>query len=120
VIAGIGINVNHTAFPQELTNTATSLRIATGREHSREELLLNLVDCIDVHCDILAKKGREAILMLFSEHSSFVRGRRVVVDQGGASIEGTTEGLDESGFLIVRKPDGRRSLILAGGVRPAP
>jgi BirA family biotin operon repressor/biotin-[acetyl-CoA-carboxylase] ligase len=120
VIAGIGVNVNHTVFPQELTNTATSLRLATGREQSREELLLNLVDSIDVHCDILAKEGREAILMLFSEHSSYVRGRRVIVDQGGASIEGTTEGLDESGFLIVRKLDGRRSLILAGGVRPAP
>ena len=39
LIAGIGINVNHTAFPEELRRYATSLRIATGRDHDPEQLL---------------------------------------------------------------------------------
>ena len=34
-------------------------------------------------------------------------------------IEGTTAGLDASGFLIVRKDDGTDTLIVAGGVRAA-
>ena len=36
IVAGIGINVNHAHFPDEISQLATSLRIATGREQSRE------------------------------------------------------------------------------------
>jgi len=36
----------------------------------------------------------------------------------GETITGTTEGLDPSGFLLVRKDDGALATILAGGVRP--
>ena len=64
-----------------------------------------------------ARKGRDFANV--SQVSSYVRGRRVVVDQGNAMVEGTTEGLNASGFLILRKDDGQRTLILAGGVRPA-
>src|SRR5580700_6084672 len=42
IIAGIGINVNHSSFPTELTGIATSLRIASGCVQSRERLLLEL------------------------------------------------------------------------------
>ncbi|MDQ2900041.1 MAG: biotin--[acetyl-CoA-carboxylase] ligase, partial [Acidobacteriota bacterium] len=42
-IAGIGINVNHQAFPAELSREATSLSIETGRRHDREELLAELL-----------------------------------------------------------------------------
>jgi hypothetical protein len=34
-------------------------------------------------------------------------------------LEGTTEGLDAQGFLLLRTLDGKRVTILAGGVRPA-
>jgi hypothetical protein len=43
----------------------------------------------------------------------------VIVDQPGGVVEGTTAGLDPSGFLIVRRDDGTDTLILAGGVRAA-
>ena len=119
VIAGIGINVNQTAFPEELKPLATSLRIVSGKEQSRDRLLDHLLDSIDSYLETLAVDGKDAILRMFSEASSYVRGRRVVVDQGGNSMEGTTDGLDASGFLILRKNDGQRTLILAGGVRPA-
>jgi BirA family biotin operon repressor/biotin-[acetyl-CoA-carboxylase] ligase len=118
VIAGIGINVNQSAFPEELRAIATSLRIVSGREQSRELLLEKLLESIDSFLETLRVDGKDAILRMFSEASSYVRGRRVVVDQGGQSLEGTTDGLDASGFLILRKNDGQRTLILAGGVRP--
>ena len=34
-------------------------------------------------------------------------------------IEGTTAGLDPSGFLMIQQDDGTKRLILAGGVRAA-
>jgi BirA family biotin operon repressor/biotin-[acetyl-CoA-carboxylase] ligase len=82
-------------------------------------LLEKLLESIDSFLETLVVDGKDAILRMFSEASSYVRGRLVVVDQGGAPVEGTTEGLDASGFLILRKTNGQRTLILAGGVRPA-
>ena len=114
VIAGIGINVNHTAFPEELSAVATSLRMASGREESREKLLSALLPAIDSYCDLLAREGKEPILDMFTNASSYVRGRRVRVDD---TVEGITAGLNESGFLLLRDDTGKQHTILAGGVR---
>jgi len=118
IIAGIGINVNHAAFPDELSAIATSLRIATGSVHSRERLLVELVSSVTNFCSLLEKQGREPILEMFSRASSFVYGRRVYVDQGDAMLHGTTAGLNPSGFLMLHGDDGKQSVIIAGGVRP--
>ena len=118
-IAGLGINVNHHAFPPEIADQATSLRLATGREQSREELLIGLLPAIDSFCRMLVEGGRQPILDQFTRHSSYASGRRVQVDQPGGIAIGTTAGLDPAGFLRLRADDGSESLILAGGVRPA-
>ena len=118
IIAGIGINVNHSVFPDELAETAASLRLASGRIHSREQLLIELASNIDEFCTMLEKQGREPILAMFSQASSFVRGRRVCVEQGALMFRGITAGLNDSGFLILRDDDGRENVIVAGGVRP--
>lgn len=119
-IAGIGINVNHLAFPPELAPEATSLRIVANRRHSREDLLVALLGAVDRYCSMLAgENGKQGILSLFSRRSSYARNKRVKVEQGAAVVEGTTAGLDPSGFLILRKDDGTEDLVLAGGVRPA-
>jgi BirA family biotin operon repressor/biotin-[acetyl-CoA-carboxylase] ligase len=118
IIAGIGINVNHSEFPAELSPIATSLRIASGRAHSRERLLAELVSSVMNFSSLLEKEGREPILEMFSRASSFVYGRRVYVDQGDAMLHGTTEGLNNAGFLVLRGDDGKQSVIIAGGVRP--
>jgi len=118
IIAGIGINVNHAGFPDELSEIATSLRIASGRVHSRERLLVELVSSVTNFCSLLEREGREPVLEMFSRASSFVYGRRVYVDQGGAMLHGTTAGLNPSGFLMLRGDDGKQNVIIAGGVRP--
>lgn len=118
IIAGIGINVNHSRFPVELGGIATSLRLVSGRVHSRERLLLELLPGVDRYCALLEKDGREPILEMFSHASSYVTGRRVCVDQDGSELRGTTAGLNDSGFLMLRGDDGRDRLIVAGGVRP--
>ena len=117
LIAGIGINVNQAAFAPEIAASATSLRLASGRPHAREPLLVHLLETVDSFTRMLADGGRGPILRMFARASSYVLGKRVVVDQGGSAIEGVTDGLDESGFLVVRRPDGTRTTILAGGVR---
>jgi BirA family transcriptional regulator, biotin operon repressor / biotin---[acetyl-CoA-carboxylase] ligase len=119
LVAGIGINVNQSSFPEELAGTATSLRIVTGRQHDLEKLLALLLAQLEQHLDNLLQNGRESVLRAFSQASSYVRGRRVVVEQDTGEITGVTDGLDPQGFLILRQDNGQRTLILAGGVRPA-
>src|ERR1700691_847523 len=118
-IAGLGINVNHPAFPPEITAEATSLRLASGRPQSREELLISLLPTIDSFCRVLVDGGRQPILDQFTRRSSYAQRKRVRVDQPGGSVTGTTAGLNPAGFLKLRTDDGLESLILAGGVRPA-
>lgn len=117
IVAGIGINVNHSAFPSGIDATATSLRLA-GAAVSREDLLVALLNEVDACCHVLTAQGSEAILRLFTKASSYAKGRRVEVEQDGTIVRGVTCGLDPAGFLLVRGDDGRETTILAGGVRP--
>lgn len=119
IVAGIGINVNHTVFPDEIKSTATSLKLAGATRVSREDLLIALLDCVEECSSLLVSEGADAILRLFAKASSYAQGRRVRVEQDGAVIEGVTCGLDAAGFLRIREDDGRETKIVAGGVRPA-
>jgi BirA family biotin operon repressor/biotin-[acetyl-CoA-carboxylase] ligase len=119
VVIGIGINVNHTAFPAELEPIATSLRMESGREWSRVELAAALLKSLDTVYRklVTGPEVRSAILASFEQRSSYARSRRVRVGESGG-YEGITEGLDERGFLMVRTPDGLR-IVLSGDVRAA-
>jgi BirA family biotin operon repressor/biotin-[acetyl-CoA-carboxylase] ligase len=110
LIAGIGVNVNQPAFPDELLSIATSLRIETGREHSKDALLGRIVAESLRYVQI----GKPGILRRFEERSSYVRGKSVQVD---GRIRGVTAGLDADGFLLVQTATGVEKII-AGGVRP--
>jgi BirA family transcriptional regulator, biotin operon repressor / biotin---[acetyl-CoA-carboxylase] ligase len=118
VVAGIGINVSHTEFPPDLAAMATSLRLEGAGTFSREDLFVALLNAVSEYAERYALGDRESILFEFAEQSSYVVGRRVVVEQEGRVVRGHTDGLDENGFLLVRTAEGARVTILAGGVRP--
>ena len=117
-LAGIGVNVNHTRFPVELTHQATSLHLVSGRCHSRERLLIELVRAAESFTRMLVEGGPRPVLEMFRRASSFARGRRVRVEAQGAALVGVTDDLDSTGFLWLRTDDGDRVLIRSGGVRP--
>ena len=116
IVMGVGINVNQASFPQELA--ATSLRLVTGREWSRVELLAALLKSLDREYRELTqdREAREAIVRRFAENSSWARGKRVRIEENGSSCEGITEGLDAGGFLLVRTANGLQT-VLSGTVR---
>jgi len=116
IVVGIGINVNQTTFPREFQ--ATSLRLASGSEWSRVELVAALLKSLDREYRRLLKdsRARESILRRFAESSSWVRGKAVRIEENDSAFEGTTEGLDSRGFLQVRTQAGLRT-VLSGTVR---
>jgi BirA family transcriptional regulator, biotin operon repressor / biotin---[acetyl-CoA-carboxylase] ligase len=117
LVIGIGINVNHASFPDELQNVATSLRLESGTEWSRTELSAALLKSLDREYRQLIEDpaARDSILRRFQERSSSARGKRVQVEENGG-FEGITEGLDSRGFLTVRTGQGLRT-VLSGTVR---
>jgi BirA family transcriptional regulator, biotin operon repressor / biotin---[acetyl-CoA-carboxylase] ligase len=114
VIAGIGINVNQTAFPPDIAPLASSLRIATGRTTDRRQLLDALLESLRRFVSLTPAEMREQ----FTAASSWVRGKHVHIEEP-AAISGVTAGLNDDGFLRVRDDAGRLHTILAGGVRAA-
>ncbi len=118
-VAGIGINVNHAAFPDDIAHLATSIFLATGQRYDRADLLIALVESAMAFSKMLREAGKTAILAAFTRVSSYAKGKRVVVDMGDRQLEGITAGLDDNGFLRILKPDGMLETVLAGGVRTA-
>ncbi len=117
IVAGIGINVNQSGFEEGLRTPATSLLLEIGREQRREDILVAVLQSLDSFSYLLQTQGAPAIIRAFSAISSYVNGRRVTVEEGGA--QGVTAGLDESGFLLLRDSHGRLQRLSAGGVRAA-
>ncbi len=124
VVIGIGINVHQPEFPAELRPIATSLFIETGRSWPRQDLLLALLQSLDREVTALAAGPQNAIVAAaqsirtrLEQRSSWIRGKRVRVDEG-EPFTGVTEGLDPRGFLQVRTPEGLRT-VFSGGVREA-
>jgi len=120
-VIGIGINLNHSKFPEEIARLATSLRLERGREVSREDLLAALLRRLDEEIRLLIRDCRgtnngRGLLERFTEASSWVKGKRVRVEESGG-YTGVTAGLDDHGFLLVDANDGIRRTVLSGGVR---
>jgi BirA family biotin operon repressor/biotin-[acetyl-CoA-carboxylase] ligase len=116
IVAGIGINVNQPSFPKELG--ATSLRLITGSEWSRVELIGALLKSLDREYRELVNStdAQQSVLQRFAQNSSWVFGKKVRIEENGSAFEGTTEGLDGRGFLQVRTQHNVRT-VLSGTVR---
>lgn len=114
------MNVNQTKMPSELEDIATSLRIETGKVHSRLELLIRLLRNLDRYYNQFLEEGSAPILRRFSEVSSYFQGKRVQITARGEAFTGVTAGLEPSGVLRVTRDDGRGvELVLSGDVGEA-
>jgi BirA family biotin operon repressor/biotin-[acetyl-CoA-carboxylase] ligase len=120
-VAGVGININHQSFHAELEDVATSLRRESGKPWAREQVLIAFLRALEKEIELLeaelqgASTGKR-LLDRFSAASSWVRGKRVSVDEAGG-YTGVTDGLDARGFLRVAGDDGVLHTVLSGGVR---
>ncbi len=118
VVVGIGINVNHSEFPEEIRNVATSLKLQGGRAWSRVEITAALLKSLDRVYGQLLRGGataRKEIIARFQQMSSLAHERRVFVEEDGG-YAGISHGLDERGFLQVSSMGTMRT-VFSGGVR---
>ena len=117
-VVGIGINVHQQSFAPDLATPATSLDLESGRWTDRHPLLIALLESLAEETTALLDPAASlAIPARVARASTWIRGREIEV-HGPQACFGTTDGLDEHGFLRVRTASGVVQ-VQTGGIRHA-
>lgn len=116
VVLGIGINVNHREMPEDLRETATSLKIEGKRTFSRAQILVALLRELERMYHLLLDEGGGEVVRRWMAASSYARGKRIRVVTSAGEALATTAGLDPTGALRIRYDDGREESLFAGEI----
>lgn len=112
VVAGVGINVHQTQFPEEIAHSASSLDLLAGRRISRSVIVRAFLQ----EYERVWALGDEAMMRAYRERSATI-GQRVQVIGLNGTYTGTAEGVTDSGSLLVRADeDGGVREVLAADV----
>ena len=118
VVIGVGINVNTITedFPEEIRQTATSLRIESGRIISRAALLERVLFYFEKNYDTYVRKlNLSELLEDYDKHLLNLNAEVRVLDPKG-EFSGIARGINEVGELLVEKEDGVIVQVYAGEV----
>lgn len=116
VIIGIGINVNHTQFPADLKDIATSLKLETGLEVNRTELIKRIITQLDFQYDELKNNKIEKLIDDWTRHTDLF-GKTISLKKGNQSITGKAIRLDNLGRLVIANDSGKETAYDSGEVR---
>lgn len=114
VIAGIGINVNHKQFPEELAQVATSLYLETGQTWEKAALAGHLLQWIETYYEQYRAGGFGAIEREYSALCETIGQEITVFAKTPFSARGVKVCPD--GALLVEKEDGTREEVVSGEV----
>lgn len=105
IIIGIGINVNRTRFPEEISATAASLKTAAGADHPVEALFTGVLGCL---IELLSDLRIPLDVSLVSEWSA-------ASQSIGSSVRFVHHDREEEGVFSAINPDGSLRLITGRG-----
>ena len=116
VTIGVGINVNITEFPEEIAQTATSLRIEYGHTVKRAPLIAAVMERLEDNYETFLET--EDLSGLMDRYSALLvnRDREVRIIGARDTYQAHAVGIDQTGELIVRREDGTIEKINAGEV----
>src|SRR5438105_10456830 len=116
MIIGVGVNANHESLPADISDRATSLRMASGRIQSRIEILLEFFEEFEnIYMDF-ERKGPRGIIDQWTRFSSFANGRQIEIHDGVRKISGVTRGLNPLGALRIEQSAGHVEEVYSGDV----
>ena len=116
VTIGAGINVNMPDVPEEIAQTATSLRIECGHTVKRAPLIAAVMERLEENYEIFLKT--QDLSGLIDRYSALLvnRDREVQILGAKETYRAHAIGIDRTGELIVRREDGTVEKIYAGEV----
>jgi BirA family biotin operon repressor/biotin-[acetyl-CoA-carboxylase] ligase len=111
-IVGIGINCLQKAFPEELAEIATSLRLAAGKNCTPACLAAHLMDELEsLSHTLLTEKDK---WMDAYRGSCITIGKEVKVLNGENTYSGTAVNITPDGSLVVSLADGTEKVVSSG------
>lgn len=116
IIIGVGVNVNGTSFPAELTEAAVSLKNITGIEHDLDDL----ADVIVAALVSLLPRVRDPLSVEL--HGEWLRasnslGSRVQYEIQGVAHEGVITAVNRDGSLVLEGSCGETRHAYGGDAR---
>ncbi len=116
IVIGIGINVNNTAFPEDIRDMATSLYLEKGERVSRSVLIAESMRRLEADYEaFLETEDLSAILQDYNAHLISMNKEVRVLDPKG-EYTGISRGMDAQGELLVERADGEIIKVYAGEV----
>ena len=116
IVIGIGINVNNTAFSEDIRDMATSLYLEKGERLSRSVLIAESMRRLEADYEaFLETEDLSAILQDYNTHLISMNKEVRVLDPQG-EYTGISRGMDAQGELLVERTDGELIRVYAGEV----
>ena len=113
MVLGIGLNVNQSIFPPELSGSASSLLLATGQHVDRASMMANVLLRLEKNLELLPTDP--ALIRKRYTKNLMGVGNNCQITKVNERIIGTLIGIEESGALILETTKGLRT-IYAGDV----
>lgn len=115
IVTGIGINVGHTSFPEEIAHKATSILLETGRHIDKNAFLAAVLNHLEEELvsNHYTLGGQSA-----AEYQSLCAtiGRQVTFRRGNRNISGMAVSVNDSGELEVMLSNGTVATVNSGEV----
>lgn len=117
VIIGIGINCNHTTddIPQDLQEIATSLRIESGDEWNRQELLQTFLVTFEKLYEKYISFGFLPIKVLWESYNNTL-GKHIKASTTLETLVGKAIGLEDDGALLLEDDTGKIHRIYSADI----
>lgn len=116
VVVGIGINVNQTSFPAELTDKASSLLLELGHSVNRGAVLGEFLNRFEAYYEIFIETEDMSELIDTYNELLVNCGREVKIIEKDRERILKAIGIDKNGGLIVENSEGVRESIISGEV----
>lgn len=114
VVIGIGINVNHCTFPDEIQHKATSLFLETNQKTDRNDFFAAVLKSLDTVMQSFLVSLSIDDVNRFKELCATL-GRNVSLERSGTVIQGIAEDINLSGELIINS-NGKKITVNSGEV----
>lgn len=116
IVIGIGINVNNSSFPEEISATASSLRLLSGgKKYRRAEIIEKIMEYFEKYYSIFLETEDLSALVNAYDAMLVNMKRQVKVLDPKEPFEGTAMGITKTGELIVDTWESRK-LVSSGEV----
>lgn len=113
-VVGIGINVNQEAFPPELSEVATSMRIEGGAQ-SLPDVLGSIIARFANCSQLIGGNFGEMVGRILER--CVLTGKSITLQSAGGIERGICEGISDSGELLLRNANGFQRILQADEVR---